>query len=67
MSGEGDITLRRWADKIPFWEWADTPKARRPIELAAGFIRRRRDAAAIRPDGSFSWRRGAPSVNPAWL
>jgi len=54
MSGEGDITLRRWADKIPFWEWADTPKARRPIELAAGFIRRRRDAAAIRPDGSFS-------------
>lgn len=44
----GDLTLRHWADETHFWERMNTPKARQSIELAAGFIRRRLDAAAAR-------------------
>lgn len=41
-----DLTVRLWAEETHVWERMQTPKARQSIELAAGFIRRRLDAAA---------------------
>jgi acetyl esterase/lipase len=40
-----DLTVRLWAEETHVWERMQTPKARQSIELAAGFIRRRLDAA----------------------
>ena len=43
----GDLTVRLWAEETHVWERMNTPKAKQSILLAADFIRRRLDAAAL--------------------
>jgi acetyl esterase/lipase len=43
----GDLTVRLWSDETHVWERMNTPKARQSILLAADFIRRRLDGAAL--------------------
>lgn len=43
----GDLTVRLWAEETHVWERMNTPKARQSILLAADFIRRRLDGAAL--------------------
>jgi len=43
----GDLTVRLWSEETHVWERMKTPKARQSIMLAADFIRRRLDGAAL--------------------
>jgi monoterpene epsilon-lactone hydrolase len=43
----GDLTVRLWSDETHVWERMNTPKARQSILLAAEYIRRRLDGAAL--------------------
>ncbi|MCR5875086.1 alpha/beta hydrolase [Phenylobacterium sp. J426] len=43
----GDLTVRLWTDETHVWERMNTPKAKQSILLAADFIRRRLDHAAL--------------------
>ncbi|WP_041373267.1 alpha/beta hydrolase [Phenylobacterium zucineum] len=43
----GDLTVRLWSEETHVWERMNTPKAKQSILLAADFIRRRLDAAAL--------------------
>jgi len=43
----GDLTVRLWSDETHVWERMNTPKARQSILLAAEYIRRRLDSAAL--------------------
>ena len=43
----GDLTVRLWSDETHVWERMNTPKARQSIVLAAEYIRRRLDGAAL--------------------
>ncbi|WP_334163469.1 alpha/beta hydrolase fold domain-containing protein [Phenylobacterium sp.] len=45
--GGGDLTVRLWTEETHVWERMHTAKARQSILLAADFIRRRLDAAAV--------------------
>ncbi|MGA0607276.1 alpha/beta hydrolase [Phenylobacterium sp. VNQ135] len=43
----GDLTVRLWTEETHVWERMGTPKAKQSILLAADFIRRRLDGAAL--------------------
>lgn len=43
----GDLTVRLWTEETHVWERMNTPKAKQSILLAADFIRRRLDGAAL--------------------